>query len=363
MWQILTSDHGLMQIDKLNQQADPPVWQVSNSTGRIELQKPKCRISIIIPVYSPVRIIKKCLESISKQTINPIEVVLVNNGQAPIDTDDMPKNVCVKILQLPCNVGFGPAVNYGIRQSCGNLILVLNDDTELHRDCIRFVLQSANEHPGYGSYALKVYKSHRSQEIDSAGLMFSDRGYGNRSNAPQYIAVSKPTEVFSACGAAAVYKREAVREVGCFNDSFFFLFEDLELGFRLQLSGYKCLFLPDALVYHHGGFSSKDLFGMKVREGIKNAIMTLLMCMPSTLLKENWGKILKFYGRLIFTIAREGYGKDLLIGLTRLSLSLGYCLRVRADIQKRATADIAYLKSILYRGPICVNLPEKRCVL
>src|SRR5581483_10611233 len=103
-------------------------------------------------------------------------------------------------------------------------------------------------------------------EIYAAGIMFSDRGYGNRSNRHVLAHVSTPVEVLGVCGAAAVFRREVLRDIGVFNEGFAFLCEDLELSLRHVLRRKRCLYVPRAVAYHTGSATLGRFPNMAVEE-------------------------------------------------------------------------------------------------
>ncbi len=318
-------------------------------------------LTIVIPVIANDIMLSKCLLSIAKQQIQPQHVILINNRAYPINDDViLPIQNYTRIINADANLGFGRAVNLGIKIASTTFILVLNDDTELDENCLKNVLAATKSYPDYGSYALMVRSMTDPTIIDSAGLMFSDRGYGNRSNRHLFSQVENPMEVFSACGAAALYRNSILSRLGTFNEEFYFLYEDLELGFRLQLYGCKCLFIPTAIVYHFGGFSSKEQARLRIREGVKNSLLTLLTCMPSKLLVCYACRIMAFYTKLYWSLVLEGYIVDLLTGLIGVATKLFYVISRRNSIHCDIKYDINYINSLLYRGQITINLPKKQ---
>jgi GT2 family glycosyltransferase len=213
--------------------------------------------------------------------------------------------------------------------------------------------------PQYGFFAPKICEFNNPDRIYAGGLMFSDRGYGNRSNRSLFQKVIKNMEVFGACGAAAVYRREVLRKVGCFNEDFFFLYEDLELSFRHQLQGYKCLYLPAAIVYHHGSKTLHKLFSHAVCEAVKNSLTTLITCVPTKILAECCWGIFRFYCTFWLLIIRHGYPRELVSGLERVLKELPALLKQRRYLQNQSVCDVTYIQKMLYKGPIHINLPNK----
>src|SRR5690606_28181033 len=93
----------------------------------------------------------------------------------------------------------------------------------------------------------------RRDHFHTAGDYFTlDGRAGNRGVWQQDVGQYDTEEfVFSACGGAAAYRRTMLDQIGMLDDDFFFSGEDVDLGWRAQLTGWRCLYVPTAVVYHH----------------------------------------------------------------------------------------------------------------
>jgi GT2 family glycosyltransferase len=189
--------------------------------------------------------------------------------------------------------------------------------------------------------------------------MFSNRGYGNRSQRHLFAEINNPVEVFGACGAGAVYRREILKTVGYFNEEFFFLFEDLELSFRHQLLGHRCLYIPSAVIYHIGSSTLHKVFTLAVKEAVKNSLTTLITCAPSSLFRNNGWAIVKFYVSFLYHLMRKGYWKECVDALLYVGVNFHRSLKKRKCIQSASKPDIQYFNDLLYRGDIHINFPDE----
>jgi GT2 family glycosyltransferase len=313
-------------------------------------------VAIIIPTHGPASLLSDCLESVAMQEPRPTEVILVANGceervrgiveRAPI---------AVTMLPLVRNEGFSVAVNRGILASRSEFVLVLNDDAILGEGCIRSLLDETKDRR-FGSFAPLVLSLDGSS-VQSAGLMFSSAGYGNRSNRDTVSVGEGPKDIFSACGAAALYRRAALEDVGLFNEEFFFFFEDLELGFRLQLRDHRCRLVPKARVRHAGGVTARRVFSAKVEQCLANSLTTAITCMPLDWLLRDKQRMARFYVSLLRTCWAEGCRASVVNGLLRAFGRLPKALRSRRRIQKSARCDGSYLRSLVYHGDVKVGFP------
>jgi GT2 family glycosyltransferase len=122
--------------------------------------------------------------------------------------------------------------------------------------------------------------------LDGAGDSYhvSGRAWrnGHRVSWAEWPAADE--EVFAPCAAAALYRRDAFEEVGGFDEQFFCYFEDVDLGFRLRLRGYRCLYVHSAVVRHVSSASSGYRSDFAVYHGERNAVWTFAKNMPALLL-------------------------------------------------------------------------------
>src|SRR5690606_3255886 len=210
--------------------------------------------SVIIPNWNGKHFLPTCLDALKAQTYPRVEVIVVDNAstdgsQALLKTD----YPWVKLVELPANRGFTGACNAGIRAATGDYIALLNNDTEVAPDWVAAVADTFERYPDAGSVASKMLLFDRRDTFHTAGDYFTlDGRAGNRgvwqTDEGQY---DREEYVFSACGGSAVYRRAMLDDIGLLDDDFFFSGEDVDLGWRAQLAGWRCLYTPRAIVYHH----------------------------------------------------------------------------------------------------------------
>lgn len=223
---------------------------IRETTGRQPL------VSVIVVNYNGLRFLQKCLDSLLAQSYKNMEVVLVDNCSADGSTSFVKANYpSVRLIENDANLGFALANNIGIQSSHGELIATLNNDTEVTPRWLGSLVQAATNDDGVGMCASKMLFMKSPGIIDSTGICISrsgacwDRGMFE-SDSGQYAS----GEVFGPCAGAALYKKKMLDEIGLFDEDFFAYMEDVDLAFRGRLAGWKCLYVPEAVVYHfHGG--------------------------------------------------------------------------------------------------------------
>ena len=256
----------------------------------------------------------------------------------------------VKTITFPDNPGFSGSVNAGIRASDTEMVALLNNDTEQGPEWLAALVRTADEHPEAGSFASKLLSFHDHRVLDGAGDALRRSGlpyrlgHGERDRG-QFDA---PGYVFGACAAAALYRREMLQEIGAFDEDFFAYCEDGDLGFRAQLAGYRCRYVPDAVVYHVGGASTGGKrSATATRLGTRNSISLLVKDLPTPLVLRLLPHFLAGQLARLFTATVSGVLGAHLSGIAETVQTMPLMLRKRREIQKRRKVTVAYIRRLL----------------
>ncbi|MFA6098839.1 MAG: glycosyltransferase family 2 protein [Patescibacteria group bacterium] len=216
--------------------------------------------TIIILNYNGRQHLETCLQSLFKQTYREFDVIMVDNGSSDSSIAYVRKNFAqVKIIEAGKNYGFAEGNNIGIREALRNpevkYIVTLNNDTEVKVDWLKKLVKVAESDEDIGACASKLLYFDQRNIVDSAGdfyftgsLKVFPRGHGK---SDKYFQTE---ECLSACAGAALYRREALEQSRLGNDFFdsdhFAYIEDTDLSLRIRLMEWKCVFVPEAVVYH-----------------------------------------------------------------------------------------------------------------
>lgn len=211
--------------------------------------------SIVIPNWNGSKLLKGCLKSLHNQSFDNFEIIVVDNGS----TDDSVSFVAkhypgVRILELKKNLGFAVAANRGVKESKAELIALLNNDTEADREWLLQIKVAAEKNSEASFFASKILDYMDRSIIDSCGdgLNWSGRAYNIGKGKQDGGKYQKSKFVFGACGAASIYRKEVFEQVGYFDEDFYMYLEDVDFSLRAGLLGLRCLFVPEARVYHLG---------------------------------------------------------------------------------------------------------------
>ncbi len=209
--------------------------------------------SIIIVNYNGRELLKTSLSSLARQTFSNFEIIVVDNGS----TDGSLEFVRTNYPQVVCKKceknNFSAANNVGITSAQADHIIILNNDVEVETNCF-FELKKAIETSNrqVGMWATKILNFYRRHEIDNTGLLLYPDGLSRGRGRLQVDHGQYDLEGEAAfpSGCAGVYRKEALAEVGSFDEDFEFYVEDSDLGFRIRLAGWKCRYVPKAVIYH-----------------------------------------------------------------------------------------------------------------
>jgi len=261
-------------------------------------------ISIIIPNLNGEKFLKDCFDSIKNQEIDEeFEIIIVDNGSKDKSEEIVRNNYPeVRFIKLDKNYGFARAVNIGIKNSKGEYIVLLNNDTILDKNFLKNLKKSLDNNPEVGFCASRILMMNDKNLIYGVGDFYKNngtaelRGYGKLKN-----LYEKKEFVFGACAAASIYRKELFEKIGLFDEDFFAYYEDVDLDWRSQLFGFKCLYVPEAIVYHYGSSTFGNFSDFKIYYGTRNILLVLFKDVPDFFVKKYFLSILFIQiSRLIF---------------------------------------------------------------
>ena len=308
-------------------------------------------ISVIIPNWNGASHLPTCLESLRRQTCSSVEVIVVDNGSTDGSLELMAQEYPeVRVLALGENRGFAGACNAGMRTARGELVALLNNDTEADEQWLEEVVSAFQRYGDVGMVASKMLLFDQRDTFHTAGDFYRVDGKpGNRGVWQKDVGQYECEEhVFSACGGSAAYRKAMLDQVGTLDEDFFFSCEDLDLAWRAQLAGYHCMYIPRAVVYHKlsatgGGVTASFHDG-------RNFVYLLIKDYPSDLWRAHWRAIMRAQLRITGEALRAWRGaaaRARLRGQLAGIVGIPKMLRKRRAVQHSRIVDRAYLERIL----------------
>lgn len=275
-------------------------------------------VTVVIPNYKGEAYLRPCVESLFAGTGLEMDVIIVDNGSR----DGCVEEVCCLYPQVECvcldqNYGFCKAVNIGIRKAETPYVFLLNNDTLVCKGAVEALLASLKKDRRIFSVEAKMIQYQDRTKIDSAGTFYNAFGWayarGKDRPADQY---RKRGPVFSACAGAAMYRREVFEEIGLFDEEHFAYLEDVDVGYRARIAGYRNVYEPMARIIHVGSAASGSRHNeFKVRLSARNNLYLIYKNMPVLQILLNLPFLLAgFLVKYLFFL-KKGLGAIYLKGL------------------------------------------------
>ncbi|MDL2122001.1 MAG: glycosyltransferase family 2 protein [Deltaproteobacteria bacterium] len=307
--------------------------------------------SVIIVNWNGMKFLPECLESLRQQAYRHFSIILVDNGSNDGSIDFVIRNYPeVKTIALPKNVGFSVANNIAIKTVHTEYVALLNNDAVAHPLWLQRLMGALEEHPEAGFAASKMLFYDNPRIIDRTGDGYTRAGTGLlRGRGEPARSYNKQELIFGACAGAVLYRTRMLRDTGLFDEDFFLLYEDVDLSFRAQLQGYKCIYVPDAVVYHKASASIGYDSAISVYYSHRNLEWVYIQNMPAGLiLKTIFPHIIYDIAAFFFFTAR-GRNKDFIKAKWDALKGIKKALKKRKQIQKNRTVEVDYIWRLLER--------------
>jgi GT2 family glycosyltransferase len=329
---------------------------------------PEPRVTVGVANYDGRHLLEVVLPSLRAQTYRDFRVVVVDDASADDSVAWLAANwPHVEVIVHPRNRGVTAALNSCLAAGRSELALLLNNDIELRRDCLAELVGALDAHPRAGVACGKLIDYRRRELLDGAGDLYTWGGEANRRgqgerDVGQY---DRPQDIFSACGAAALYRRAALAQVGPFDERLFANYEDVDWCFRAQLAGWGCRYAPRAVAYHMGsatlaGAGDSDdgdggdgdgaraaVSDFMLYQNWRNAIWVVAKNYPARALARHAPALLLVQLRNLAIALRRGRGR-LWLRVWRDALAgLPAVLRERGRVQRARVRPLAELDALI----------------
>jgi GT2 family glycosyltransferase len=245
------------------------------------------RASAIVLNYNGHGFVEEAVASLLAQDLPGLEVIVVDNASTDGSAEAVEQRFGhrMRLVRAPRNLGWGAGNNLGIRQARGPYLILLNNDAVAAPSFARELVAAADADLRVGMVAARVLEYERRNVLDTVGhLLYPDglnRGRGRLDeDRGQYDACR--TALFPS-GAAALYARRMLDDIGLFDEHFFLYGDDAELGLRGRVAGWGCALAPRAVAYHHYSRSAGAYSSLKAFYVERNRVLVLLRSFPLSL--------------------------------------------------------------------------------
>ena len=274
------------------------------------------KVTVIIPNYNGLRFMEPCFAALRQQKFKEFDILVVDNGSQDGSVEWL-KDHEIPSIFLEENTGFSGAVNVGIRACETPYVILLNNDTEPYPDYVGELVRCMDRFPEVLSASSKMLQLSNRELMDDAGDMYSVLGWAYQRGVGQPASrYSRARQLFAACAGAAIYRSEVFEEIGYFDESHFAYLEDIDVGYRAKIFGYKNVYCPTAKVCHVGsGTSGSKYNSFKVRLAARNSVYLNYKNMPLPQLLLNSVPLAAGMAVKYGFFRKIGFGADYVSGL------------------------------------------------
>jgi GT2 family glycosyltransferase len=250
-------------------------------------QRDLADVTVAIVYFDGLEDLRHCLACLSSQIRSPRRILVVDNSKVGLPSDFCQPESGVEILRASGNLGFAGGNNLALRQTGTEFFATLNADAFPEPEWLESLVEAARSHPEAAAFGSLQIQNENPTLADGIGDQYHFSGLAWRRGYLCELAALDlaPRPIFSPCGAAAFFRTAELQAIGGFDEDFFCYCEDLDVGFRLWLSGQACRFVPKAVVRHRGAGSSGDSHSdFAVYHGHRNLVWVYLKNMPGIFL-------------------------------------------------------------------------------
>lgn len=327
------------------------------------------RVGLVIVTHNAAAFVGRCLRAVASQSRRPNRVIVVDNASddatcAAVEETAAALGLTVEVVALAVNTGFARANNaaVGVLEGC-DWVALLNPDAFPGPDWLEALVAAAARHPAAAALASRLMRDGAADVVDGAGDEYHASGLVWRSGHGCALAgvagALDERQVFAACAAAAMYRRQDWIDAGGFDDRFFCYVEDVDLGFRLRLRQRECWYVPTAVAHHVGSAVTGVGSAFSVYHGHRNLTWTFVKNMPGPLLWRYlpWHVAVGLVGLVWF--AARGRGGAYLAAKRDALLALPEMWRTRRQVQRTRTASAGEVRGQLNRTSLVARALER----
>jgi GT2 family glycosyltransferase len=319
-------------------------------------------VSIIILNYEGRTWLEKCLNSAVAELAADCELIVVDNGSTDGSVEFVQQSFpSVRVLPLGRNTGFAAGNNAGAQAASGHYLAFLNNDAAPQAGWLSALRRALDGDPEVALAASCIVFMHDPAIVDSAGDGITRWGGAfKRGHGGPVREARGGGDVFGACGAAFLVRRGAFQELGGFDSAFFAVYEDVDLSYRFQLRGFRCKYVPDAVVHHAGSGTLGRLSANSVFWGQRNLEWMYFKNTPWPLL------LITLPGHAVYDLAaalyfaRSGHFGTFVSAKWSALRDTARVWRQRRDVQRSRRSSWVRIWKLMDRRWLAIKLREKR---
>jgi GT2 family glycosyltransferase len=303
----------------------------------------KAYITVIIPALHRPDLTQRCLHSLSLQKATGLEIVVVENEarqDSIFSLETLPADFPFPVQQilLEKNLGTTDSINRAMAETASEFVLMLNNDVELEPQFTPLLAEKLSSDSQLAFATGKLLNAKDPTRLDGAGdaLLLGGGAYRLGHQELDSAQFDQPAEVFVGCGAATLYRREALEQVTGLDGDFFAYLDDVDLSFRLHLCRWRGAYVPNAVAYHIGSATlGVPMHPRIVRWMTRNQLLLLWKNYPTGMLIRLLPRIWVYQFLWFAMVLRRGNILSYLRGNLEALGLLGRTLAKRRQVQSQ----------------------------
>lgn len=320
-------------------------------------------VTVLIVNWNSGELLSECLKYLMQQTVKPEQIIVLDNASSDGSIETVMSFENVSLKRSDTNLGFAAGNNRIIAECDSEFVALLNPDAFPEPDWLENLLKAASIHPEVAAFGSRQLDQSNPEYLDGIGDNYHMSGlvWRQQHGLKQQSADLEQREIFSPCAAAALYRRQAVMDVGGFDEGYFCYIEDVDLGFRLRLAGQFAMYVPDAVVHHVGSASTGGQHSdFAVYHGHRNLVWTYIKNMPGVLFWMLLPLHMLMNFLIIILFVLRGQGKVILRSKWDALKGIPNTWRKRRVIQANRVASIGDILRVLDKSIMPVRLFKLR---
>ncbi|MFI9385215.1 glycosyltransferase [Kutzneria sp. NPDC052558] len=220
-------------------------------------------VSVVVVNYRGLEDTLTCLRALRTELDYPperLQLVCVDNNSGDGSAQRLRAEPGVTFVEAPDNLGFAGGCNLGVQHATGEVLAFLNNDARPHADWVAAAVETLRAQPTVGAVASKVLDwDGKLIDFVDGGLTWFGMGYKRHAGQPDDGSHDVARDVLFGTGSALFVRADLFRALGGFDERFFMFYEDVDLGWRLNLRGWRVRYEPRSLAYHRHHASMSDV--------------------------------------------------------------------------------------------------------
>jgi len=307
-------------------------------------------VTVIIVNWNSGKHLEQCLKDLRQQDLVPSRILVIDNDSSDGSQDVVNIEFGEELQRMGSNLGFAGGNNHAIKQINTEFVALLNPDAFPATNWLSELVAAAHKYQGAAAFGCRQMIHNGDGLVDGMGDICHISGliWRQGHGLPLSLVDRTPFEIFSPCAGAALYRTDVVKALGGFDEDFFCYVEDVDLGFRLRLSGHGAMLVPAAVVHHVGSATSGGKHSdFSIYHGHRNLVWSFVKNMPGWLF---WAFLPLHLVMNIITIiyfAMVGQGLAILRAKRDAIYGLPKMWRKRRMIQKKSSASPSEIWRVL----------------